>query len=170
MKKLKEFLISFSGLKEGKHTFSLKAKDAFFDCFDYSEIKHGSVDVEVFLHKHSTFLELDISTKGKVEVMCDRCTDNFSQDIEGERQVLVKYGEEFLDDGDDLIILPPSENDLDLSGLVYESIVLSIPSRRIHPEEECNMETLEALEDIRVEETTEEEATDPRWDGLKDLK
>ena len=167
---LKEFLISFSGLKEGKHTFSLKAKDAFFDCFDYSEIKHGSVDVEISLHKHSTFLELEILTIGEIEVMCDRCTDNFSQKVRGERSVVVKFGEEFLDDGDDLIVLPPSENDLDLSGLIYESIVLSVPSRRVHPEEECNTDTLEALEDIRVDEITEEESTtDPRWDALKKL-
>lgn len=172
MKKLKEFLISFSGLKEGKHRFNLSAEDTFFDCFDYSEIEHGSVQVNVLLDKHSTFLELEISVKGKIEVMCDRCTDRFFQDIESEgRKVIVKFGEEFLDEGDDLIILPPSENDLDLSGLIYESIVLSIPSRRVHPEGLCNTETLEALENIRVEETTEEEeTTDPRWDALKKLK
>lgn len=168
--KLKEFLISFSGLKEGKHTFNLKAEDAFFDYFEYSEIKHGSVAVDVFLHKHSTFLELDLSIKGEIETMCDRCTGNFLQKIIEERRVVVKFGEEFLDDGDELIILPPSENDLDISGLVYESIVLSVPSKRIHPEGQCNEETLQVLKDIGVDEIIEESENDPRWDVLKKLK
>ncbi len=172
MKKLKEFLISFSGLKQGKHTYSLRAEDTFFACFEYSEIEHGSVDVDVLLHKHSTFLELTIQTKGKIEVMCDRCTDQFFQEIEGERNVVVKFGDEFLDDGDDLIVLPHSESELDISSLVYESIVLSIPSRRIHPKGECNEETLIALENIRIDEIKEDNETksDPRWDALKKLK
>ena len=115
-------------------------------------------------------MELEIFTEGEVEVMCDRCTDHFSQEVSGERKVIVKFGETFLDEGDDLIILPPSENELDVSGLIYESIVLSIPSRRVHPEGECNQDTLDALEKIRVEETNEESTTDPRWDALKKLK
>ena len=172
MKKLKEFLISFSGLIQGKHTYSLRAEDTFFTCFEYSEITHANVEVEVLLHKHSTFLELTINIKGKIEVMCDRCTDNFFETIKGERNVVVKFGDEFLDEGDDLIILPHSENEIDLSSLVYESIVLSVPPRRIHPEGECNQDILDALENIRVEETNEDKEieSDPRWDALKKLK
>ena len=173
MKKLKKFLISFSDLKEGKHTYNLKAKDTFFDCFEYSEVKHGSVSVEIKLHKHSTFLELEIFIQGEIETMCDRCIESFDLKIEGETKVVVKYGAEFLDEGDDIIVLPPSENEVDISGLVYESIMLSIPSRRIHSEEQCNAEALKALNEIRIEEAIEEsesEESDPRWDALKKLK
>ena len=49
--------------------------------------------------------------------------------------------------------------------------MLSVPSKRVHPDGECSNETIQALEDIRVEETIEEENTsDPRWDALKKLK
>lgn len=172
MKDLKEFLISFSGLKEGKHPFRFEVKDTFFDCFEYSEIKHGNASVDAHLHKHSTFIELELFVEGKIEIMCDRCTDNYFQEIKGERKIVVKYGEEFLDEGDDLIILPQSETNIDVAGLIYEMIVLATPSKRVHPGGECNEETLKALENIRIDEAKEEQedAIDPRWEALKKLK
>ena len=60
---------------------------------------------------------------------------------------------------------------------IYESIVLAMPTRRIHPGIEdgtLKSEILTKLEELRPkqsEENTESESdtTDPRWDKLKNL-
>ena len=42
-----------------------------------------------------------------------------------------------------MIWLLPGEESVDLKQYVYESIVLSLPYQRVHPEGECNPEMLE---------------------------
>ena len=45
----------------------------------------------------------------------------------------MKFGDEFNDDNDEMLILPHGEFQVDVSQYIYEMIVLSVPSKRIHP-------------------------------------
>ena len=52
MKDLKEFDISFIGLKEGIHQFDYKIEKEFFDFFNYEEFYNSNVHVSLsFLKK-----------------------------------------------------------------------------------------------------------------------
>ena len=54
--------------------------------------------------------------------------------------------------------ISPSEDILDLTQYIYESIVLSLPYRRVHEEGGCNPEMLAAFTEISEEEFDEMEA------------
>lgn len=166
---LKEFLIPFTGLKDGKHTFSAKVEQAFFDCFENEDLTSGDVEVDFLLNKHSSFLELNISAKGSVNSICDRCGDTLSINITSERDVVIKFGENFNYEGDDIMVLPSSSSDIDTKQLVYESISLALPLRKVHKKSDCNPKAIEALKKIQIKESVNEQ-TDPRWDALKQFK
>ncbi len=107
--------------------------------------------------------------KGTMQLICDRCLDEYAQPILGDFRLVVKYGEKKEEISDELVTIPYEESYLDIGQYVYEFIRLMIPMKRIHPDDEdgnkaCNIEMLKKLE------TFEKTETDPRWDVLKGLK
>lgn len=175
MENLKEFLIPFSGLKIGKHQFDYHIDNTFFECFDYTEYNSAKIKVDLVLEKKNTMLELCFNHKGIVNVPCDITGEDFDLPIKGKLNLLVKFGEEFNNENEELLILPHGEFQVDVSQYIYEMIVLSVPVKRIHPGVEDGsldtdaIETLERLAPKIKEEKDQEEEIDPRWAELKKL-
>ena len=179
MSGLKDYLIPFLGLKLGKHQFDYQIDKEFLELFDYNEFQALDVQCMIELDKKETMLELNLHQKGVVTVNCDLTNEEFDQPIEGELKMLVKFGEEYNDDHDEILILPYEEHQLSVAQYIYESILLSVPTKRIHPGvldgtlESKALEYLENQDDDleqQFEDNEEEELdTDPRWDKLKQL-
>ena len=169
----REFVIPFGGLSAGIHHFEFEIKDKFFTYFEGSEIDNGKFNVDLELNKQSSMLALKFNIKGSTMVMCDRCSDEFEMMVEGEQRLIIKLGDDDFGDNDEIISVPAAENEYDVSGNIYEYIILSLPQRRVHPDKKgknsCNKAVLKKLEEIALKEE-EEKKTDPRWDKLKDLK
>jgi uncharacterized metal-binding protein YceD (DUF177 family) len=171
MDKLRNYDISFSGLKTGKHEFKFEIDKEFFQLFDTEqEFTKPKINVDVLLDKHSTFLEFEISTSGTVELVCDILNEPFDYSLENEVKVLVKFGEEYDDSDEDVITILIQDHAFNISQLVYESVILSIPMKKISPN--VKSEDLELLDKFSLKEVEEdhEEITDPRWEALKKLK
>lgn len=173
MKNLKEFIIPFVGLKEGKHQFDYQIDDSFFEQFQFDEYQKVNVKVELVFHKKSTMMELCFVHKGTVNVPCDVTGENFDLKIKGKYNLVIKFGEEFNNDNEELLILPHGEFQVDVSQYIYESIVLSVPFKRIHPGVENGTLKTDALETLDKlapkEEKKENKDIDPRWENLKKL-
>ncbi|MCG8752956.1 DUF177 domain-containing protein, partial [Tenacibaculum finnmarkense] len=78
------------------------------------------------------------------------------------------------DEHDEILILPHERYQLNVAQYVYESIVLSVPNRRVHPDVlngTMESEAFQRLNKLKIkdEKIVEEVSTDPRWDKLKDL-
>lgn len=177
MGKLKGFKIPFTSLKDDSHNFRFEVTDSFFEAFPYSEVKKGKVEVNVDLVKHFNIMTLDIHMDGEVEVNCDRCGNDYFQHIEGDRKLVVHINADSFEDEDDLISLPESVHELDLSQYLYEYITLLIPSKRVcggNPEgsNQCDPEVIEKLEQLKTGSDVgeSEKPVDPRWDSLKNIK
>ncbi len=171
MDKLKNYDVSFSGLKTGKHVFRFEIDKEFFQLFDTEqEFTNPGISVDVLLDKHSTFLEFDIRVNGKVELVCDITNENFHHSIENEIRVLVKLGEEYDDSEEDVITIPSSDHAFNVAQLIYENVALSIPMKKISPN--VSDEDLAILEKFSPKQNDQEEEheSDPRWDALKNLK
>ncbi len=171
MTKDNNYIVQFKGLSDGSHEFDFEIKDDFFVGLDYSEIKEGNLKSKVILIKHATFLEFEVEIDGWVKVPCDLCLEEFEQDIHYFGKLFVKFGNELTDD-DDVMVIPVEEHEIDLSHYIYESINLSLPYKKIHPEDEngnstCDEEMLKKIEQHSISE--EKENIDPRWDKLKDF-
>lgn len=175
MKELKEFTIPFIGLKLGEHKFDFKIDKKFFEHFEYEDFNDINVNLEVLLIKKNTMLEFTLSFNDKVNVNCDITNEPFDFNIEGSFHFVVKFGEEFNDEDEALIIIPHGSYEFNIQHYVYESIVLALPQRRVHPGVEdgtLESEILTKLEELRpnLDKNIEEgKTTDPRWDELKKL-
>ncbi|WP_121337055.1 DUF177 domain-containing protein [Flavobacterium sp. 123] len=176
MNKTKEYLIPFIGLKLGKHHFEYQINNKFFEIFDYNEFQNSDIKVNLVLEKKSTMLELAFKHKGTVNVPCDLTSEDFDLPIKGKMNLIVRFGEAFNNDNEELLILPHGEFEIDIAQYIYEMIVLSVPLRRVHPgvkDGSLKTEALTKLKELAVkekkEEKKEEENIDPRWDKLKQL-
>lgn len=170
MEKENTYLIPISGLALGKHSFQYEITDDFFKGMDYSEIQQGMVNVNLDIDRIETMLTLTFDMKGTVRVMCDRCAEEFDQPIESNQVFYIKLGTENAEESDDVTVLPADQHDFDLTSLIYEFIILSIPMHRVHPEGQCNPEIIDMLNGMQEVVEEDEETIDPRWAALKDIE
>jgi uncharacterized metal-binding protein YceD (DUF177 family) len=169
MKDLKEFNIPFVGLKEGKHLFEYKIDNTFFELYNYSDFEKSSIDVTLEFVKKSTLFELQFTAAGTVHVPCDVTNEYFDLEITATLPLVVKFGQEYNDENEEILILPHEVYQFSVAQFIYEMIVLGIPNKRVHPKVlDGTMET-EVLEQLETKEDKAVETTDPRWDKLKNL-
>ncbi len=173
MEKHKEYSIPFSGLKQGKHQFDFKVDNTFFDSFGYREFNNADINLSLELNRMSTMLELEFNARGTVNVDCDLTREPFDQPIEGNMELVVKFGETYNDEDDEILIIPHGEHQINVAQLVYEMLVLAVPQKRVHPgvnDGTLKSEALKRLDELQPKESKkDEDKTDPRWDALKDL-
>jgi len=183
MSKTKEFIIPFVGLKLGKHQFEYQINNSFFEIFDFSEFEKSNIKVNVVLEKKANLLEIDFKHKGTVQVPCDLTGEEFDLPIKGKIKLIVRFGETFNNDNEELLILPFGEFEVDLAQYIYEMIVLSVPSKRVHPgvkDGSLQSEALTKLKEMTAKkevkeknkekkEKQDQDNIDPRWDKLKQL-
>lgn len=173
MKDLKAFKIPFIGLKLGSHQFEYHIDKTFFEAFNFDEYEDADINLQVTLVKKTTLLEIVFSITGTVHVPCDITLEPYDQELQGSMNLIVKFGPEYNDDHEEILILPHEAYQVDISQYVYELIVLSVPAKRVHPkvlDGTMNSETLQKLKDLSIQtENKQAEEADPRWDKLKDL-
>lgn len=174
MNYLSQYTIPFSGLSEGKHQFDFAVNDRFFAEFETSEVEKGELMIEVELEKRSTHLGLTFTINGMVELVCDRCLENFVFPIKSKRKLLVKFSEKPVEDEAEMIYLHPSSFQVEVAQYIYEFVILSLPIRRIHPDGKegkslCDPLMLKKLEELRHHSKIKEEPEDPRWNELRKI-
>jgi|TARA_E500000081_G_C6001386_1_gene291362 uncharacterized metal-binding protein YceD (DUF177 family) len=171
MKSLSPYLIKFSGLKEGIHLFNYELGNKFFRNFDYYDFLDAKLFAKLELEKQSTLLNLKFSFSGEIEVQCDVSMESFNLDLETEHAVVVKFKDDIISTDDKVIFMPAGSHSIDVSHLIYESIILAVPQKKVHPGIEngsLKSEIVEKLEALKPKKNFKEK-TDPRWDKLKDL-
>ena len=172
MKLLNDFVLSFYGLKDGLHKFEYKIDKQFFESFNFDELLDADIRVDLDFVKKPTLLELHFENNGMATVPCDISNEPFELSLNGELDLVVNFGEEYNDDNEEVLILPQGEHQLNVSQYIYEMIVLSIPSKKIHPgiaDGSLKSDILEKLEELSPDNNNETDKIDPRWEGLKKL-
>jgi uncharacterized metal-binding protein YceD (DUF177 family) len=171
METLKGYDISFFGLKEGSHKFKYKIENQFFEAFNYDEYLDCNILVNLNFIKKSTLLELNFSAIGTVRIACDVSNEPFELPIQGKLDIVVKFGDDYNDDNEEILIIPHGHYKINVAQFIYELIVLAVPTKRIHPGiENGSLQTpiLEKLKELRPNNKKSDEI-DPRWEDLKKL-
>jgi uncharacterized metal-binding protein YceD (DUF177 family) len=175
MKALKDYIIPYIGLKVGEHHFNYQIGNTFFQNFEYDEFNEVDVKIDLRLEKKTTFLELYFFASGIVNVNCDLTNEPYNQAINDQLKLVVKYGNEYNDENEDILIVPHGEYEINVAQYIYELIVLSVPTKRIHPGIEdgtLQSDILSKLEELSPSEDNKiktSEDIDPRWNNLKKL-
>lgn len=169
-----KYSIPIHGLKEGHHDFVFDIDSDFFESFEESEVKEGSIKVVAGLVKEATHLDIGIKMNGTLTVACDRCLDDMDYPITFEGRVSVRSGVERSEEDLDVIFVQDDVLELDLSQYFYDAIMLSLPIQRVHPDDEdgksgCNPLMLKKIDELMCNEE-DKEIVDPRWGQLRDIK
>ena len=152
------YIISFKGLSLDSYVYDWTINGRFFALYEMSEISDASIHVLLTLLKHSRFFELYFMLNGWAEVSCDRCLEPLKLEMESEAQMFVKFGDHACEDeseDNDVIILPYDQDQLDVAQYLYEYAHLSLPIRRVHPDDAngnslCNAEMISKLNEFLV--------------------
>ena len=104
----------------------------------------------------------------ELTVSCDRCLKPITQAIKYNTELIIKYGNHFEEIDDKVIVIPSTEEQINIAPYVFEFAKLALPIQRTHPKGECNKEMLEQMQKYQRKE--EEKNTDSRWNALAALK
>ena len=160
MKEKNEFVVVFSGLKEGVHGFNYLVNQSFFEKFSFEpNFSDGKFEVELKLDKRTTFMEFLFSIKGVATFECDLTLEPFQKEVTGKCKIIVKFGDKYNDDEVDMLEIPRNSSELDLSQYIYETLILAVPSKNIHPKVlsgEIQSDMLDKLSQYQVKEFDED--------------
>ena len=189
MGKFGKYKIDLKGMQENQVVYDFLLDNDFFTIIDAPEIQKGKVNVKLIVKKTSQAFEFNFQTEGVVWVPCDRCLDEMEQVVVSTDKLMVKFGHEYAEEADNLVIIPEEEGEINIAWFMYEFVALALPMKHVHAPGKCNkamasklskhirvaVEDDEAFEmDFHEEaenDNLEEETTtvDPRWNELKKI-
>ena len=183
MDALKKYSIPFKSLSVGKHHFEFTADDRFFSAFEGSEIKGGKVEITVAADKAAALLTLDFTMQGYATVVCDRCLDDCDLPVSFSGRLIIRVSESSEESDGEVMWISPAENEVDLARYIYESIVLSLPYQRVHPDgadgkPTCDPDMLSRFRIVSEEEfdriiqqpAEQKMEENPQWAKLREIK
>lgn len=191
MGKFSAFKLPLKSLGTGTHEFEYHLDKQFFTNMENSDIHGADLCAKLTVVYNGEYYTLDFNIEGNVVLICDRCLDDLNFPISATYHLVVKYGEDYNDEKDDVLEIPQSDSYLNVAYMIYDTVVLAIPIKHVHPMGKCNRQMSAMLrkhrarrsddEDTELEETLIEEmdsmpdpqadqASDPRWDELRKLK
>jgi uncharacterized metal-binding protein YceD (DUF177 family) len=167
---VKDFIIPYKGLRLGEHVFEWDLTKKFFEQNENPDILDCDLKLVLKLEKKARMLELFFLISGWLEVPCDRCLGPLKLSTNIKENYYIKFGTERKEESDEVMIIPESEYQFDISPLVFDFISLSIPMKRVHEsdglgDKGCDEEMIRKLENLN-----NEKQSDPRWDALKKIK
>ncbi|MEO9964624.1 MAG: DUF177 domain-containing protein [Reichenbachiella sp.] len=176
MKENRQYRIDIYGLKLGVHDFDFEFDKKLFENIEDSVIESGHGQCTVRLDKKETLISIDFKIEGVIELICDRSLESFDYSVQIEENLIVKYGEEFDDSRDDLLIITDTQESINVESFIYEYLTLAVPMKKVHPdfldddEDENEIAFVYTSEDEEIEDEKDSEVIDPRWAALKNIK
>ena len=156
--------IDIRSLKPGIHEFEWQPEAEALD-LDTEVFREMKVSARLDFHPSRIFVTLE--TQARAHLTCDRTLVKFDQDVDGTHSVLFS-SEEMLAEGeeqdDDIRELGKGDEEIDLTDIVRDTFILSIPARKIAPgadEEEIPLSF--------GKPDTDGQDVDPRWEALRKL-
>jgi uncharacterized metal-binding protein YceD (DUF177 family) len=167
-------------MKNDTEQYSFVLDNNFFADIDSPEVQKGRVNVSLSVKRMSSAFELDFQTEGTVVVECDRCLDDMDQHVESTDKMFVKFGEDYSEEDDNLVVVPEDEGTINVAWFMFEFVALAIPMKHVHPAGKCNKEMAGKLSHLLRTEVGDDSAdsdeaadddrpVDPRWNELKKI-
>lgn len=186
MAKFSQYKIALRNFSNESQLYDFQLDNEFFKHVDgAADIQKGSVKVALVVRKTPAAFEFSFDLQGIVYVPCDRCLDEMPVEVNSQNRLFVKFGKEFSEESDEIVIIPEEEGEINVVWFIYEFVALSIPMKRIHPPGKCNKIMTSKLNKYKPDASSQDGGdeddevemggddapadVDPRWDSLKDL-
>ena len=185
------YKIDLKNMQQDVQEFEYLLDNLFFTNIGGEDIQKGKINTRLTVAKKGNLFDLSFAFNGTVIVPCDRCLDDMDLPIEMSAHLIVKFGKDYSEESDEIVIIPESEGIINLAWFLYEFIALAIPIKHVHAPGKCNKQMTSKLkkhstksgdddeqsfdsddaDDVVItDDDSDEDRTDPRWDALKGLK
>ena len=189
MGKFSAYKLPLKSLGIGTHEFEYHLDKQFFANMESSDVHDADLSVHLTVTYKGDFYDLDFHITGEVVLICDRCLDDLHFPIDANYHIVVKYGDDYNDDSDEVLEIPQSDSSLNVAYMLYDTVELAIPIKHVHPMGKCNRQMSALLkkhrattgdEDAELEnelideidsmpDSSDDAPSDPRWDALRKL-
>ena len=188
MGKFAAYKLQLKSLAPGTHEFEYVLDKQFFANMESADIHDADLKVKLTAVYRGDVYDLTFKITGNVVLLCDRCLDTMDFPIDASYHIMVKYGDDYNDDSDELLEIPQSDAYINVAYMLYDTVALAIPIKHVHPMGKCNRQMSALLKKHRARATGEDAdlenelideiddieesgstATDPRWDALRNL-
>lgn len=189
MGKFSAYKLPLKSLGIGTHEFEYHLDKQFFANMESSDVHDADLSVHLTVTYKGDFYDLDFHITGEVVLICDRCLDDLHFPIDATYHIVVKYGDYYNDDSDEVLEIPQSDSSLNVAYMLYDTVELAIPIKHVHPMGKCNRQMSALLkkhrattgdEDAELEnelideidsmpDSSDDAPSDPRWDALRKL-
>ena len=116
MAKNNEYLIQYSGLSLGVHSYEYEIGKAFFESLDYHEFDDCRIKVKLDFEKSASMLVLFFSISGTVKAPCDRCLEDMLVKLNGDFKQIIKISDyEQSEETDEILVVPSAEYEIDIT-------------------------------------------------------
>ena len=183
MGKFDTYKLDLKNISYGSHEFEYALGNKFFTDIDGTEVQKGKVTAYLALKHSKAITEMNFRVEGVVYVPCDRCLDDIEVPIETKNRMYVKFGKEYAEESDEIVVIPADEGAINLAWFLYEFIVLAIPMKHVHAPGKCNKAMSTKLRKHSAKSESDDDGSDddddmttlddgsdsvdPRWNALK---
>jgi len=154
--------LDIRSLKEGFQTLEFSPTT---EELGVEEPAFRDAQVEVQVTVDGEQLVVRVSAQAIAELTCDRTLEPFDKAVRG-RYTVCFMPKSMMDDdaeNDNVVALPKDRDELDLTDIVRDTLMLAVPVRKIAP----------GAEDLDIPTSfgeASDEDVDPRWKGLEKLR
>ena len=148
----KRYSVPVVSLAEGRHEMDFVCGTGFFQDMENSDVTAADVAVHLVIVRRGDSYKCQFTFSGEISIPCDRCLEPMPHVVDEEYFLTVRFGEEYDDSADDVLILPYDTAVWDVSRILYDTILLTIPLRHVHKDGECDESMAGILRGISLEE------------------
>lgn len=161
-------IIKISNLSNGEYyyTFDKKTEDV-----GLLEPFVGNILVEAKLQKSQRQIVLNADVKAKVNFECDRCSENYGQELTNDYKIVYYFSSEIKDENQiDIKYISINTDKINLTNDVRDYIQLAIPMKKLC-KEDCKGLCVSCGKNLNIEDCNcSKKEIDPRWLPLEKLK
>ncbi|MCQ2136350.1 MAG: DUF177 domain-containing protein [Bacteroidales bacterium] len=137
------YIIPLNDLKSGVHAYCWDVSNEFFEGYDNVKVNAASLHVEAQASRKGSGVDVDCRIDGTIMVPCDRCLGDMVIDVDTDATLRFRFGQEpeipvEEEDGREVVWIPEGETAIDLSQVIYDYSLLSVPIQHCHAEGECD--------------------------------
>ena len=178
MSKMADFKLNLKAMPFDTQVFKYHLDGDFFNSIEETEVRRSSVDVTLQVtRKDERNFGITLQCTGTLTVPCDRCLDDLDVDVDEQYAITLRLeGHELDDSRENLLLVPESWHEFDVTSLMRDTVLLAIPIVHTHGDDECNPSMISVLAQHAAGEPAQSDddndntaAADPRWDALRQL-
>lgn len=156
--------IDLTSLKPGRHELTMEPEA---QTLELDPDLFRAITVGIMLEYSGKRLRVILEAQATATLECDRTLALFDQDVSGRHALYYAppaFVDELAEGHGDVRVLLPTDQEIDVTDAVRDTLLLSLPARRIAP----GAENIDLPTTFGPSET--EETIDPRWQALLKLK